>query len=198
MSQLTEALNRIMNWLEEHQPEYAASFLPGLSRQEIDEVIASSLNLCIPEEIYELYQWRNGRSVEPIIDTDIPTFEIYNFLPLKEALEPDLIDIINLSPFDGGFLTEKYKGKTLFPFLGYLDPVTYAVVVSDKQEKSYPVVSLGNEDEEPCAYYTSITSMISMCAEAYETGAYYIGNEGWICVEHSKLTEILHKYDVWY
>jgi hypothetical protein len=29
MSILTDALNRIMAWLEEHQPEHAASYLPG-------------------------------------------------------------------------------------------------------------------------------------------------------------------------
>ncbi|NEO86020.1 MAG: hypothetical protein F6J87_17450 [Spirulina sp. SIO3F2] len=194
MSQLTEALNRIMKWLEKHQPEYAASFLPGLSRQEIDKLIAP-LNLCIPEEIYELYQWRNGRSVEPIIYADIPNFDIYNFLPLKEVLKPDVIDWINLSPFDGGFLTAEYQNKTFFPFIGF-EPTTCAVVISDKQEEHYPVVVLYSEGSEPTLYAISITTMMSMCADAYETGAYYVDDKDrrYVNTDHNKLIEILDKY----
>lgn len=120
MSNLTEALNRIMSWLEQYQPEYAASFLPGLSRQEIDELVAP-LSVLLPEEIYELYQWRNGRAIEPF-SYGRPSLSIYEYLPLQEALEPNFIDWINLPPIDGGFLTSEYENKILFPFLGHLDP----------------------------------------------------------------------------
>ncbi|MEC4894337.1 MAG: hypothetical protein SAL07_02925 [Oscillatoria sp. PMC 1051.18] len=86
MSNLTEALNRIMNWLEEYQPEYAASFLPGLSRSEIDELI-QPFNIVIPEEIYELYQWRNGRSIEPFINCGYVNPCIHDFMRLHDAVD---------------------------------------------------------------------------------------------------------------
>ena len=66
MSNLTEALDTILNWVYINQwsrfkeKENSASLLqPGLSRNEIDSIIASS-NIILPEEVYELYQWRNG------------------------------------------------------------------------------------------------------------------------------------------
>lgn len=59
MGTLIEALERIMNWLTEHQPKYAASFLPGLKYDEI-QTMEAEFGFQLPEEIYELYQWRNG------------------------------------------------------------------------------------------------------------------------------------------
>ncbi|MGB3402787.1 MAG: hypothetical protein WBA77_08855 [Microcoleaceae cyanobacterium] len=78
-----------MAWLEEHQPEYTASYLPGLSRSEIDQLI-EPFNIVIPEEIYELYQWRNGRDIEPFNNNDM-CLSIHDFLPIHDALKDDLI-----------------------------------------------------------------------------------------------------------
>lgn len=49
-----------MNWLREHQPDCAASFLPGLTSDEIQAVEAELGLFKLPKEIYELYQSRNG------------------------------------------------------------------------------------------------------------------------------------------
>lgn len=58
MSLLTEALERILKWLEEYRP-YDASFLqPGLSTNEI-EFMTKDLPFKLPHEVYELYQWKN-------------------------------------------------------------------------------------------------------------------------------------------
>jgi hypothetical protein len=59
MSTLTDALERILNWLRANYPEAASSLQPGLSYDEIEAKIAD-LPFCLPQEVYELYQWRNG------------------------------------------------------------------------------------------------------------------------------------------
>lgn len=82
MSNLTEALNRILNWLQQNQwirfkeTQNSASLLkPGLSRAAIDSLSRNS-NLELPEEIYELYQWRNGDLID---EWDcIGLFDIYH------------------------------------------------------------------------------------------------------------------------
>lgn len=59
MSLLTKALERILEWLEKYRP-YDVSFLqPGLSKAEI-EVITKDLPFKLPQEVCELYQWKNG------------------------------------------------------------------------------------------------------------------------------------------
>jgi len=61
MSELTNALNRILNWLENHPLEKYALvdvLQPGLSYEEIERRVAD-LPFKLPEEVYQLYQWRN-------------------------------------------------------------------------------------------------------------------------------------------
>ncbi|MDX2244334.1 MAG: hypothetical protein NW224_26980 [Leptolyngbyaceae cyanobacterium bins.302] len=82
MSNLVQALNSSMRWMENHLPEYANSFLPGLTFDEIleqVEIIGSPL----PDELYELYEWRNGTA------SDVPSFVFpaFEFIPLEKVIE---------------------------------------------------------------------------------------------------------------
>ncbi|MEC4896324.1 MAG: hypothetical protein SAL07_23295 [Oscillatoria sp. PMC 1051.18] len=195
MSNLTEALNRIMNWLEMYQPEYAASFLPGLSRSEIDELV-KPFNIVIPEEVYELYQWRNGRDIEPFNTCSTISLSICDFIPLHDAVdENNFIQWINRPEIEGGFLTSKYKNKILFPFLGHFDPDLCTVAISNQQEECYPVLVLFVGDD-PIPFCPSITSMMFIIAEAYETGAYYLDEQDSKCLDldQDKLLKIVEKY----
>lgn len=59
MASITDKLNILINSLRDKGITEVDNLLPGLSRQEIEQKI-SHLPLKLPEEIYELYQWRNG------------------------------------------------------------------------------------------------------------------------------------------
>jgi cell wall assembly regulator SMI1 len=63
MSTLMDTLQRILNWLQANYPEAASSLKPGLSYEEI-EVKLADLPFHLPQEVYELYQWRNGMDEE--------------------------------------------------------------------------------------------------------------------------------------
>ncbi|PSF39105.1 hypothetical protein C7H19_03395 [Aphanothece hegewaldii CCALA 016] len=93
MSDLREALDRILNWTYQQYQLYSHKYgygqlspqkedlkllgndrhevllklNPGLSNQEID-VITKDLPFKIPCELYELYQWKNGTSSQEAID----------------------------------------------------------------------------------------------------------------------------------
>jgi len=200
MSDLTEALNRIMNWLEKYQPEYAASFLPGLFRQEIDRLV-TPLNILIPEEIYKLYQWRNGRAIEPFSKSVGVCPSIYEYLPLQKAIEEETIGWINRPPEDGGYLDSGYKNKILLPILGYLDPEICALVIDKKKRKNYSVVLL-LEGSEIVPYCSSITNMMLILAEAYETEAYYLKEEDdgsiFLRANAKKILTICEKYNAYF
>ncbi len=60
---MKENLQRIWNCLVTKAPEIALLIQPRLKREEIDE-ITKILPFKLPEEAYELYQWRNGLSKE--------------------------------------------------------------------------------------------------------------------------------------
>lgn len=167
MSQLFNALERIMTWLEEHLSEHAQSFLPGLNSEQIDKLLLP-ITTSIPEEIYEIYRWRNGRKTFPPINGVFP--DIYDFFPLDEVVET--YKHINIPPNEGGFLEEKFSNIRFVPFLGYLDPGTCAYVIGESNNISL-IVSFF-EAEGPTEYYDSLTSMMLSIAECYERGAYFI------------------------
>lgn len=71
MSELNTALKLIFSWLEKDYLEFAQSFQPGLSYEEMknyENKLASDechRSHYFTSEIYELYQWRNGTLVYP-------------------------------------------------------------------------------------------------------------------------------------
>lgn len=173
MSKITNALRDIMSWMEEYQPRYANSFLPGLSKEEI-EVNFQSLEVPINKEIYELYEWRNGRDVEPLINQSFfPS--IYDLLPLGDVV--DLYHYINLPPEDGGFLGEELEGRKLLPLFGRLDPGICACSINVlSPEEDAPLVFLFEAEIVP-SYYVDLTTMIKTFYEFYSTGVYIVCEE---------------------
>jgi len=57
MSSLSNALEKIISWLQKHQPEFADSFLPGIKIDKIKK-IEKEIGFKLSEEICELYQCR--------------------------------------------------------------------------------------------------------------------------------------------
>ena len=86
MSELIHALNRILNWLKNNPSEKYASvdvLQPGLSYEEIDRRVAD-LPFKLPEEVYQLYQWKNGTCDG---EEDFSKFfNGYTFLSLEAAI----------------------------------------------------------------------------------------------------------------
>ncbi|ELS30186.1 MULTISPECIES: hypothetical protein [Pseudanabaena] len=110
MTSLTEALERIMNWLQQHKPDYAVTFLPGLSHSEITERLGN-FRFQVPQTIYELYRWRNGTRG---YQNDSVVFPPLVFLPLEDAVELclEFIDIFKETEDE-----IRYEGNLLWEHL---------------------------------------------------------------------------------
>ena len=80
MSLLTETLTRIMAWMQEHTPQYAESFLPGLPQHRIQE-LSERLDIPFSTELYELYQWQNGTYEE---SNRMNALLVFHFSPLEQ------------------------------------------------------------------------------------------------------------------
>ena len=59
MSKLLEELAYIFEWMEYTVPDLSEHYNPGLTREQIDKMV-KDLPFKLSEEVYELYQWRNG------------------------------------------------------------------------------------------------------------------------------------------
>ena len=160
MSALTEALERILNWWQQNGREQAASkLLPGLSYDEIEELV-KDLPIRFPTEVYELYQWRNGsRNDEGF------------YFSLQEAIA---IYIDKLKSYDSSGMAEhidvhSLKCFQIFPVNFEAEQVGYLVI--QENPETCPVIfdSIKNYD---CIInkYASLTSMMLTFAECLETG----------------------------
>lgn len=191
MGNLSDALERIMNWLRTHQPEYAASFLPGLTSSEI-QAVEAEFGYKIPEEVYTLYQWLNGTEAEP----NALCFPTMQFLPLSTAIEYSLGCTEHILE-NKMFLEESkwYETSPLFVFIQSNCDFCGIPLVEDRKGK-LPVVDLG-EGYGPDILYTSLTDMMLTLAECYETNAYYLNLEqdGYICEDECKSAVALRKYN---
>ena len=181
MTLLSQTLNRITTYLEKKYRPIASSLQPGLSYEEIDRKL-SSLPCRLPQEFYELYQWRNGT-----LETDdfIDFYRHYRFLPLEEAITTST----EVYKITDGYLP--YGWIPIFTFEGEY----FGVIGSQVQKYASPIVYTYHEET---VAYLSITAMMQAIAECYETGIYYLEKHEYgefIDSDSQKEEQIILKYN---
>ncbi|HBQ98672.1 SMI1/KNR4 family protein [Roseofilum sp. Belize Diploria] len=196
MSTLTDALDRIMKWLEIYKPEFADSFQPGLSFDEI-QAGEEKIGFKLPEEVYELYQWRNGAT----LDCDSLFFPFIGFLPFDEAIETSIswntmiAEEEELYLNKEWYLNQEWCAKSpLFIFIADDGGCCGTPLQTPPNYLKPPVVEFG-EGDMPGVYYDSLTALMLTFAECCETGAYYIDSDGFIVEDVSKSAPIIQKYN---
>lgn len=96
MSRVTELLNQIAEWVQQYNSEewHQVDLAPGLTSEQIQS-LCEGKPFALPTEIFELYQWRNGRgsgSLFPHADGGYDEQEFYDLalgLGLGEEWEQD-------------------------------------------------------------------------------------------------------------
>jgi HEAT repeats len=217
MSDLTEALNRILNWLHINhwsrfkEIENSAYLLqPGLSRDEINFTIGDS-NLELPEEIYELYQWRNGALIAEWdyvdlfdINHNFAGFGPWGFMPFQSLFtfymqrqnsyartKPAILKRISAFPCISDWLS-----PSALQIFCCREGCMTGYVYKDNNYESFPVVCIdykGGSDT-VLGLYASLTDMMLTIAESYET-AYYIREDGYLEKDTTKVLAIWQKYN---
>ncbi|MCC0178711.1 SMI1/KNR4 family protein [Waterburya agarophytonicola K14] len=181
MSLLTETLNKIFLYLKHNYPKIASSLQPGLSDREIELKVAS-LPFRLPQEFYELYQWKNGT---PETSDALNFYRHFRFLPLEEAL--------TTFPRKGrdSYLVDEYLPYGWIPIFTF-EGEYYGVVGSQIQRYDSPIVYLYHEE---AVGYTNLTSMMQAIAECYETKVYYLNKHNYIAADSTQEEQIVLKYN---
>ncbi len=184
MTELINALDRILNWLGEHQPTAAAGFQPGLPA----DVIAEKLNRLpfqVSQEVYELYQWRNGDK------TYSSVFGYLSFLDLNSACE--FSDNIN----DDALLKIRQQDEEpsyLFPLFDF-EGEYFAVQGTEEPIATAPIFHI-SDDYSVSLAFVSLTNMMLAIAECYKTGVYTVNDGGNIdVIDEVKFGEIRQRYN---
>lgn len=174
MGELTNALKRIFDWLKKYDSYRYSIWQPGLSFSEIEEKV-KVLPFRLPQEVYELYQWRNGFTSgkrgwmnalggHDFHDLDFLVKNYFDFMnsSLEYALNKNNDDV-------------SIRNPQWFSLLGH-DKQDYFVVGEREQKQASPIYCFDYGDIydfRPKLKYSSLTSMMLTIAECYETGVYY-------------------------
>jgi hypothetical protein len=147
-------LKRIRIWLEREAPHLASALQPGLSPKDMQQIMGpKSARYRIPEEVVELYTWRNGQV------GDAPLFGVLRFQPFEDAVAyGNLVEAY----FDGVF------PLMVFQELNY--DAGYQIRCGPEEQKSAPAYRWEHGDER--IETLSLTDLLSAVAEAFERGAF--------------------------
>ena len=152
MSELTEALKRIKTWIEINTPFYD-DFNPGLTSAQIYTLLKDS-PFKLTREVRELYEFFDG---------GVELFPFWGFYSLEEAIKNYYVWV--------EVYCEDCEPRHQLPLFWLAGE--YYVICEEEEIDSSPVW-FRPKGEEPILAYSSLTSLIQMMAECYETGAYFI------------------------
>ncbi len=184
MSALTDALTRIMKWLQQNSPICASGFQSGLSTEEVEKKLRE-LPFCVSREVYELYQWRNGNN------DSCGVFVYHYFLDLDTALQYS-------QNFNDSYWLEvrETDGDPLYLFLIFdFEGEYFAVTGSSSPNDVAPVFHVRDDGSVSFAF-TNLTNMMLALAECYETGVYVVTSyEDVKVTDEPKFGEIRRKHN---
>ncbi|MCK7560237.1 hypothetical protein MKQ70_37145 [Chitinophaga sedimenti] len=162
-------ISNLLSQLEQHLhtsvTEVAHRLQPGLPANHIDELFRS-IDICVPESIFLLYQWKNGvlQSNDNIIYGEL--FSNGIFYDLATAIAVYVVNSVE----------NNYVDKRFFPLFtsGGGDYVMIALdEVVDGDASLYLYSPALNLSAIPVPIYSSIAKMLQAIFLCYQAGAYY-------------------------
>jgi len=182
MEAIAAALNRIAIWLQAQHPQGYETLQPGLNRQEIENKVIS---LQLPEEFYELYQWRNGTHYGKTLYAEEDFFGA------------------SLTPLVGGFFIEPEESARDYNCVFMFKRDEYAMVLDlnrwETENLQFPPLAMfWTNTEEPYIekiVFNNLSGMMLALAEAMETKACWVKNNSDLVGDREKLKLIHQKYN---
>jgi hypothetical protein len=180
MTNLSKMADQLLSYLQVYTPDFAKDFNPGISRLKIEEVL-SPLQYTLPDDFYELYQWRNGHP--EYFKQPLASAYICQFSSIEQVSGNKQWDCY-------GKTQTIYKGHITLPFIEN-GPQFFAIALERSYQTEAHIVDVDAFADHPILRYDSITSMLTSTVECFEARAFYLNNEGQLQEEFQLSAEIL-------
>ncbi|MDX2212837.1 MAG: hypothetical protein SFY66_06060 [Oculatellaceae cyanobacterium bins.114] len=135
----------------------------------------------MPNDFYELYEWRNGNS-------------IYFPHPIESAQICDLCSVENIYEEQaitwGESNIPKYKQNDLLSFVAR-EGDFFSIVLERNYEEEAHIVEVGESSNHGVLRYDSITTMLHSTVECFDINAFYLGEDGYLAENPSLVAEVL-------
>lgn len=185
---LTENLDVLLSQLTRHGNPVADFLQPGLSRSLINSR-TKSLPIHLPEEIYELYSWRNGSLTQNVAAGDIGLIMDYWLMSLEDAIKT----------YERFAQNQLWYGDKLrpdwFPVFTNLSGDYYLVECSGASNQAHAIREHQTDELNSPIIYVSLTAMIQTINECFATGVYIVEDDGWIEIDEASQKMVARKYN---
>jgi HEAT repeat protein len=173
---LTQALEQILSHWQAKAPTVAQSLQSGLTRNQIETQL-QTLPFRLPEEVYQLYQWRNGSEDRRGLAHQVEFMPQYVMLSLEEAIaEYKAIQEMLLFDFED---EEEVEESKTFWFPLFARDSDYYVIQGDFESKATaPIFDFSEVGLE--LRFNCLTDMMLAIAECFETGSYSIDDYSYL------------------
>ena len=170
MSQIADLCDQIVERLSALGSPIAKLLQPGITESLIQEIQAS-LPFVFPDAAVEMYKWRNG--TEPVEGSTL--FPGWGFDTIAESVERYKI----LATPNDGIWNDHW-----FPLFSSSDISSIGIVCDDQPSADGEIVTyeymLGDEVE-----FESLEAMLKTVLKAFDTGVYYLDDQGLLEVGES-------------
>lgn len=168
---LQSALDRLEAVWREHDPDFAAKLVPGLTAAELDAAEAR-VGLTFPVELRTWFGWHNG-----LREQGWGLILNHRLIGIDQAFEIYDLMVDGASMFEGTGLTpeEAYWGSAWFPFLGADSPC--GIDCSSDPSLAAPVYQ-GHSEGEPSRVSDTLAELVEWWRDLFEAGAYTRGPGG--------------------
>ncbi|BAY83230.1 PBS lyase HEAT-like repeat protein [Calothrix parasitica NIES-267] len=179
MSLVIQTLEKIEKWLKLNQPSVASFPYPGLTNKQIEE-LTKNLSFKLPKEVQELYQWHNGTR------HGHGFFPFHVFYSLEECLgfNSNIIDY-----------WDDAQSMSLHTLILFSIDKSFFFTVSSCEEQELSPIWVMHMGDEPVVCFESLTNLLLMISDCYETGAYYVDNKGYLEEDTAKSNLIFSRYN---
>lgn len=187
MSIISDLGDGILSHLTALGRSTAASMLPGLDETEIRQACAA-VALTLPRSAIELYQWSGGlRPGSGICTEFFPGYGMDSFWEMVEIYS----ELSNAPDYP------RFRKETMtwFPIFRSGGTDFYGICCNDRDAEEANIIDDDNEAE-PEVAYLSLASMLRTHLECFETGVYYVNEQGILTVgvptynDHGQLVEV--------
>ncbi|WP_432978316.1 hypothetical protein [Dactylosporangium sp. CA-233914] len=176
MSDLTDELARLERFLVELDRPVVANLLPGLDVTAIDSPLGE-----LPQGVVEWFAWHNGVGGErgqTIEEASlIPDYMLISF---EEALR-------QISVYAG----DPVLGDFWLPIMENGGSDIYAAVWSPGSEARVARFIVGEDTE---IDFENLVNMVRMFNACYDSGVYFVGDDGFIDIAGDRYEEIYARY----
>ena len=187
----TTALERIERWAWQNDPAFVALLQPGLSRQEIDAAV-SGLPFALAEEVYELYQWRNGQK-DGEFRLGLHQWPTYPFMPLNKALD----EYTRSQAFNFQLEVENEdcdfaESGGWLPIFG--EQMEYTATIGQAPGTLTSPLAWVSREDKTTLHYPSLTAMLEFRADLYDADAMRQDADGEQWVEYAVASVIQQQH----